>query len=135
MVKVSMHPCLPNGHLNLWSNFNSDKLVKSETSSCGSLWLGLNGVKIAQNIAKVGLHACLSNGHPNLWSNFNSEKIVKSETSSCIFTRVWLKAGPDNSKHCKIWCARLYINWASKSMIKFQFWEFGQKWNSIMRFH
>ena len=28
-----MHSYLPNGHLNLQSNFNSEKMVKSETSS------------------------------------------------------------------------------------------------------
>jgi len=96
--------------------------------------LGLKGVKIAQNVTKVGVHACISNGHPNLWSNFNCEKIVKSETSSCIFARFRLKAGPNSSKHCKSWRACFYIKWASKSMIKFQLWEFGQKWNSIIRF-
>ena len=96
--------------------------------------LGLKGVKIDRNVSKFGVHACLSNGHPNLWSNLNCKKIVKSETSSCIFSRVRLKAGPNSSKHYKTWRAHLYIKQASKSMIKFQFWEFGQKWNSVMRF-
>ena len=41
MVKVSVHSCLPNGHLNLCSNFNSNKLVKSETSSCDFAMVGL----------------------------------------------------------------------------------------------
>ena len=89
--------------------------------------LVLKGVKIARNVAKVGVNACLSNGHPKLWSNFNSEKIVKSETSSCIFAIIRLTSGPNSSKDYKIWHARLYIKRVSKSMIKFQFWEFGQK--------
>ena len=49
MVKVSVHACLPNGHLNLWSNFDSDKLVKSETSSCGFVMVGL---KCGENSSK-----------------------------------------------------------------------------------
>ena len=31
IVKVGMHSYLPNAHLNQWLNFNSNKLVKSET--------------------------------------------------------------------------------------------------------
>ena len=80
------------------------------------------------------MHACLSNGHWNLWSNFNYKKLLKSETSSCVIARVGLKGGQNSLEHCKIWHAHLYINRASKSTIKFQFWEFGQKWNSIMQF-
>ena len=134
IMKVGVHSYLPNAHLNLWSNFNSEKFVKSETPQVVSLRLGLQGVKIARNFAKLGVHACLSNGHPNIWSNFNCEKIVKSETLSCIFARVRFKVGPNSSKHCKIWRTRLYIKRASKSMITFQFWEFDQKWNSAMWF-
>ena len=35
IVKVGEHSYLPNSHLNIGSNFNSRKLVKSETLSCG----------------------------------------------------------------------------------------------------
>ena len=119
MTKFSMHSFLQNGHPNLWSNFNSKKLLKSETSSCGFTKIGDKGVKIAQNVAKVGVHAYLSNVHPNLWSSFNSEKLVKSETPSCIFTRVGLKGGPNSSEHCKRWRACLYTKQASKYMVKF----------------
>ena len=38
-----MHSYLPNGHLNLQSNFNSKKLVKSETSSCAVTKVALKG--------------------------------------------------------------------------------------------
>ena len=133
-LKAGVYTYHPNAHQKIWSNFNSNKFVKSETLSCSFVKVGLKGVKIAQNVMKVGVHACLSNWHPNLWSNFDCEKFLKSETSSCIFTRVQLKAGPNSSKHCKIWRACLYIKWASKSMIKFQFREFGLKWNSVTRF-
>ena len=38
-----MHSYLPNGHLNIQSNFNSDKMVKSETSSCVLTKVALKG--------------------------------------------------------------------------------------------
>ena len=34
IVKVGMHSYLPNAQINLRSNFNSEKLVKSETPLC-----------------------------------------------------------------------------------------------------
>ena len=36
--------------------FNSEKLIKNETSSCGFASVGLEGGKIARNVAKVGVH-------------------------------------------------------------------------------
>ena len=66
IVKVSMHSYLPNAHLNLCLNFNSKKLVKSETSLCGFTKVGIKGGEIARSVVKVGVHASLSNGHPNL---------------------------------------------------------------------
>ena len=35
IVKVGMHSYFPNADLNLWLNFNFEKLVKRETSLCG----------------------------------------------------------------------------------------------------
>ena len=46
ILKVGMHSYLPNGHLNIWSNFNYEKLVKCETSSCGFAKVGFKGVEI-----------------------------------------------------------------------------------------
>ena len=43
IVKFGVHYYLPNAHLNLWSNFISVKLVKSETSSCGFAKFGVKG--------------------------------------------------------------------------------------------
>ena len=93
VVKVGVHSYLSNEHPNLWSNFNSEKLVGSETSSFIFARVGLEGVQIARTIAKFGVHVFISNGHPNIWSNFNSETLVKSETSSFDFAKVWLKGG------------------------------------------
>ena len=66
VAKVGVHASLSNGNPNLCSNFNSEKLVRSETPSCIFARVGLKGVQIARNIAKVGVHVFISNGHPNL---------------------------------------------------------------------
>ena len=43
IAKVGVHSYLPNANLNLRSNFNYEKLVKSETSSCGFSKIGVKG--------------------------------------------------------------------------------------------
>jgi len=129
VTKVGVHASLSNGHPNLWSNFNSEKLVRSETPSCIFARVGLKGVQIARNIAKVGVHIFISNGHPNLWSKFNSKNLVKSETPSFDFAKVWLQGvhaylpngdidaftrvalkGNENSlERYEIWCVHFFI--------------------------
>ena len=59
ITKFARHSYLPNGHLNLWSYFNSKKLVKRETLSCDFAKVALKGSEIARNIAKVSMYACL----------------------------------------------------------------------------
>ena len=69
-TKVGVHGFLLNGHPNQRSHFNSKKLLKSETSSCGFPSVGFKVLKVAQNAClshlKVGMYACLSHVHPNL---------------------------------------------------------------------
>ena len=43
IVKVGMHSYFSNADLNLWLNFNFEKLVKRETSLCGFAKVGLKG--------------------------------------------------------------------------------------------
>jgi hypothetical protein len=43
VTKVGVDACLPMGHPKLFSNFNSEKLVKVETRSCVFARLGLKG--------------------------------------------------------------------------------------------
>ena len=43
IVKVGMHSYFPNADLNLWLNFNFEKLVKREASLCGFAKVGLKG--------------------------------------------------------------------------------------------
>ena len=45
IMKVGVYSYLPNAHLNLWSNFNSKKLVKSETLLYGFAEVGIKGLK------------------------------------------------------------------------------------------
>ena len=109
VVKVGVNTRLSNGHQNLWSNLNFNKLVKSETRCLVSLGFGIKEAKITPNMANVGVHSCLPNGHLNLWLNFNSKKLVKSEISSCGFAKVGLK-GVENSleHHKKLACMLFY---------------------------
>jgi len=71
-----------------------------------SLGLGLNRVKIIQNIAKWGE---ISSKRHEIWRarlnmkwtsksmiKFNSEKLIKSETSSCGFASVGFKGGQNS---------------------------------------
>ena len=45
IVKVGVRWYLPNAKINLWSNFNSEKLFKSETLLYGFPEVGIKGVK------------------------------------------------------------------------------------------
>ena len=58
IVNVGMHSYFPNADLNLWLNFNFEKLVKRETSLCGFDKVGL---KAGENILErlKSLHARL----------------------------------------------------------------------------
>ena len=101
-MKVGVHFYLPNAKINLQSNFNSEKLVKSETLLYVFVEVGIKGGEIFWNILKFRMHTCLSNGHSNLSSNFNYKKLLKSETSSFFFARVGLKGSQNSLEHCKI---------------------------------
>ena len=76
VAKVGVHDSLSNGHPNLWSNINSEKLGRSETPSCIFARVGIKRVQIAWNIAKVGVHILYQMGiqiydqipTPRIWS-------------------------------------------------------------------
>ena len=60
IVKVGVHCYLPNAKIiNLRSNFNSEKLVKSKTLLYGFAEVGIKGGEIFWNVSKFGVHACL----------------------------------------------------------------------------
>ena len=66
IMKVGVHCYLPNAKINLRSNFNSEKLVKSETLLYGFAEVGIKGGEIFWNVPTFRMHACLSNKHSNL---------------------------------------------------------------------
>ena len=66
IVKIGGNCYLPNAKINLRSNFNSEKLVKSETLLYGFAEVAVKGGEIFWNVLKFRMHACLSNGHLNL---------------------------------------------------------------------
>jgi hypothetical protein len=125
VTKVGVLTCLPMGHPNLCSNFNSEKLVKAKTSLSIFARVRLKGAENGSE-CRESWHACLPMGHPNLFSNFNSEKLVKPELTPYVFARLGNKGGEYSSERHKICRACLSTNGASKSMLKFQLREVGQ---------
>ena len=79
IVKVGVDYYLPNAHLNLWSNFNFDKLVKSETPSCGFVRIWLKG---AENSSK----------HRESWGALLSSKCASKIYYQILIPRKWSKA-------------------------------------------
>ena len=59
IVKVGMDSYFPNADLNLWLNFNFEKLVKREASLCGFAKVGHKGGENSLECLKR-LHARLS---------------------------------------------------------------------------
>ena len=97
IMKVGVHSYLPNAQINLWSNFNSKKLVKSETPLAVFAKVGL---KWGENILE-----CRESSHARLFIKcpsksmikFYSNKFLKSETPPCDFARIGLKEGQNSS--------------------------------------
>ena len=69
IVKVGMHSYFPNAELNLWLNFNFEKLNKRETSLCGFTKVGLKG---DENILE-----CLKSLHARLLIELASKFMTK----------------------------------------------------------
>ena len=69
IVKVGMHSYFPNADLNLWLNFNVEKLVEGETSFCGFAKVGLTG---GENILE-----CLKSLHAWLLIKLASKFMIK----------------------------------------------------------
>ena len=69
IVKVGVHSYSPNADLNLWLNFNFEKLVKRETSLCGFAKVGLKG---GENFSE-----CLKSLHARLLIKLASKFMIK----------------------------------------------------------
>ena len=92
IVKVGMHSYFPNADLNLWLNFNFEKLVKRETSLCNFAKVGLKG---SENILEClkSLHARLliklaSKYHDQIWI---LRSCSKGKLRRAVSTRLGLK--------------------------------------------
>ena len=68
IVKVGMHSYFQNADLNLWLNFNFEKLVKRETSLCGFAKVGVKGGENILKCLKI-LHARLLMKLPSKYSD------------------------------------------------------------------
>ena len=69
IVKVGMHSYFSNADLNICLNFNFEKLVKRETSLCGSAKVGQKG---GENILE-----CLKSLHARLLIKLASKFMIK----------------------------------------------------------
>ena len=69
IVKVGMHSYFQNADLNLWLNFNFEKLVKRETSLSGFAKVGLKG--------GVNILECLKSLHARLLIKLASKFMIK----------------------------------------------------------
>ena len=69
IVKVGMHSYFPNADLNVWLNFNFEKLVKRETLLCSFAKVGL---KEGENILE-----CLKSYHAHLLIKLASKFMMK----------------------------------------------------------
>ena len=68
IVKVGMRCYFPNTDLNLWLNFNFEKLVKRETSLCGFAKVPKGGENILE---------CLKSLHARLLIKLASKFMIK----------------------------------------------------------
>ena len=125
IAKFGMHSYLPNGHLNIWSYFNSNKLVKWETLSCAFAKVSLKGSEIARNVMKVSVYTCLLK-----WVHKSTFKFhFLKRQQKCIFSAfVWpsLNEGQNSSEYHKNRCPCLSLKWVSKSTLQFEFSENGK---------
>ena len=69
IVKVGMHSYFPNEDLNLWLNFNFERLVKRETLLCGFAKVG---IKAGENILE-----CLKSLHARFLIKLASKFMIK----------------------------------------------------------
>ena len=77
LLKIDVHAYLSNGHLNLLSKLNYEKVDKSAYFQ-PLFDQHRTRAKIASNLPKIGVLAYLSNGYLNPLSKLNSEKVDQS---------------------------------------------------------
>ena len=156
IMKVDVHSYLPNAHLNLWSSFNFNKFVNSETLSCGFAKIGITGGEnSSKRPERLSVRLSIKRASKSM-IKFRFEKLVRSETLSFIFGRVGLegvKIARTSAKvivHIFIWNGHpnLWSNFNSENLVKCEtpsfnfanvglkggengFWEIGNKCNLL----
>ena len=76
IVKVGVNCYLPNSKINLWSNFISKKLVKSETLLYGFAEVGIKGDEIFWNVSKFCVHYQMGiQIYDQIWTIRNCSKV------------------------------------------------------------
>ena len=89
IVKAGVHSYFPNADLNLWLDFNFEKLVKRETSLCGFSKVGHKG---GENILEClkSLHArLLIQLAPKFMIKFKFWEIARKGKSVVRFQQGW----------------------------------------------
>ena len=138
IMKVDVHSYLPNAHLNLWSNFNFNKFVKSETLSCGFSKIEITrGENSSKRRESLSVRLSIKRASESM-IKFKFEKLVRSETLSFIFARVGLegvKIARTVAKvgvHVFIWNGHpnLWSNFNSENLVKSEnpWFDFAKFW-------
>ena len=92
-MKFGMHYYLPSGHLNLRSNFNSEKFTKSETLSCAFTKVALKGIENSSERRESWCaHLFIEMG---TWIHFQISilnNLTKSASFQPWFDHPWMRA-------------------------------------------
>jgi hypothetical protein len=89
VTKVSVDACLPMGHPKLFSNFNSEKLVKVETRSCVFARLGLKGGENSSERHESWCGRLSTNGISKSMLNFQFREVGQIGNSTVRFRSTW----------------------------------------------
>ena len=123
IMKVGVHSYLPNAHLNLWSKFNSMKLVKSQTPSCGFAKIGVKG---GENSSKRREGSMLI--YPTSIQIYDQISILRNWSKEKLYhAKVALKGSEIARNIKKVGVYACLLKWVPKSSFKFHFWKSKKK--------
>ena len=133
IMKVGVHACLSNGHPNLWSNFNCEKIVKSETTLCIFTRVQL---KAGPNISK---HCKISWAWSMGIQIYDQVSIIRSTSKVKLHRTVLLGFGLKELKITlnivKVGVHTYHPNVHQKIWSNFNSEKFIKTWNFVMCFH
>jgi hypothetical protein len=85
VMKIGVRIRLPTGHPNLFSNFNSEKLIKVETRSCVFARLGLKGCENSSERYESWRGRSSTNGTSKSMLNFQLREVGQIQNSTVRF--------------------------------------------------